>query len=372
MLALLSPLFLRGVIDNTVPGCIALQLWGIDRGEPIELTLEGNCLRDIAGCRVSWENKAAAAGLRKGEHPVLERLRSPLLPLTAGDITLSRRLPDEDNRHSLSNALSIEFFIGPEHRVLIESTSYTFDISLPQWEMSWEQENVQSFCNMEALRRHVAYNTDHFIGPAMADIRNSGFPPCVWDERLNRAEARMAIYASVHTKYRFEREGELSEAYVMGRTELLGRRAAEDEAHLPPERAAEKREWEVIDFMEPAHVKALRRAMHHPLFYETSRLTGIVQNRLMKPEPAQRERVEDYVGRYAAFVSELLATLLLVEQDRFPMDLAQRRLSLLAERMRALQTDSDSLLPADCAAEVREAAGTLIVRLDSFSAQLNS
>lgn len=373
MLAMLAPLIARGVVDNTTRGRIVLQLWGIDGGEPIELAMEGNCLRDIAGCRVSFTNLAAAAEQQE-EHPVLARLRAPLPALTAGDMTLSRRLPEEDNRRMTGNALSLEFFVGAEHRILIETAAFSYDISLPQWTMSWEEENAQQFLNMEALRAHVDYNTEHFCGPALAEMRESGFPPCIWDTRLNHAEARMAIYASIRTKYLYEKGGELSEAYVMGRTDILSRKAAEDEAHLPPEPGSERREWEILDFVEPQYAKEVRRAMRHPLFYATSQLTAIVQEQLLqqgKRGPAEREAAEHFINRYAALVSQLLATILLTRQKQYPQDLATRRLHHLSERLKNLTAPEADRFSADTLALIREASGALLNKLETFAAGLN-
>ena len=56
MLAQIAPLITRGVVDNTTPGYVELRLWGIDEGEPIDILLTGNCLADIAGCRVNFTN----------------------------------------------------------------------------------------------------------------------------------------------------------------------------------------------------------------------------------------------------------------------------------------------------------------------------
>lgn len=88
MLALITPLISHGVIDNTVRNTVTLQLWGIDGGEPLEYTMRGNCLRDIAGCRVSFVNKGAAPE-RREEHQVLRTLRDDHRMPIAGDITLS-------------------------------------------------------------------------------------------------------------------------------------------------------------------------------------------------------------------------------------------------------------------------------------------
>ena len=134
MLALITPLITRGVIDNTTKGVTHLTLWGVDNGEPIDFVLEGNCLRDIAGCRVDFTNHMCADPM-EAEHPVLAKLRSSSQGMVqAGDITLSRRVPEQDNRRAISNQLSIEIFVQRDTRLLIETASFTYDISLPQWE----------------------------------------------------------------------------------------------------------------------------------------------------------------------------------------------------------------------------------------------
>ena len=204
MLAIITPLITHGVIDNTTRGVTHLTLWGVDEGEPVDFILEGNCLRDIAGCRVSFTNKQCTQRQAE-EHPVLARMRSHAKgTVRAGDITLSRRVPEQDNRRALCNQLSIEIFVQRDTRILIESTDFRYDISLPQWEMSWQEANTQAFLNMEALRDHVAYNVARFKGPALQLIQEEKLPSCSWDMRLNRAEAYMAIHPTIRSKYLYE------------------------------------------------------------------------------------------------------------------------------------------------------------------------
>lgn len=371
MLALVSPLFTRGIIDNTRRGCTLLQLHGIDKGEPIELALEGDCLRDIAGCRVAWENlEPTQEPPEEGEHPVLEMLRHPSQELSMGDITLSVRRREPDPPHTLRNLLSIEFFLGTHYRVLIESAHFRSDISLPQWTMSWEDENAQSLCNTEALRAHVAYSTEQFTSPALTDIRYGGFPSCDWDMLLNRAEARMAIYHSVHEKYRGRPDARLCEAYVMGRDDLLAAYAAEDEAHLPPAPDS-GRLCELPDFTEPEHRETVRNAMNHPIFRKLTELTEVVRRRL--PDSALSPATDHYIHSYAAVVSHLLATLMLTHQPKFPRKLAQKRLKLLAERVRRLVAPSE-LVPfsPESRRDLDAVAGDLPQRITDFAAQLRS
>ncbi len=370
MLASLSPLISRGVIDNTARDIVQLRLWGADPGEPLEFVLEGNCLPDIAGCRVSFTNRRSIPALKE-EHPVLKRLRAESARTLIGDITLSNRRPEQDNRKALQNVLSVEFFIGTELRVLIESDAFDYDLSLPQWEMSWAEANTQSMLNMENLRAHVAANMAQFCGPALADIKASGFPCCKWDLRLNRAEAGMAIYPTIEEKYRYSPSRRAELAYVMGRTDILGSMAQEDEAHLPPDPAAEHSAWEVVDFLEPEYARPVKRAMHHPLFHETSRMTGLVQTRLMKPNGQPRSKdAERFISGYAALVSHILATILLTRQREFNRDLALQRLTLIARRVGDLPALFDNPM-GEQNALIREATAALVTKLEDFSATLH-
>ena len=366
MLALITPLITRGVIDNTSRGVTHLTLWGIDDGEPIDFILEGNCLRDIAGCRVSFTNRQPTRA-QKDEHPVLAQLRNHSQGhVRAGDITLSRRVPEEDNRRALSNCLSIELFVQRETRLLIETADFDHEISLPQWEMTWQEANSQAFLNMEALRDHVSYNVSRFKGAAMALIHAERLPSCSWDARLNRAEAYMAIHPTIRAKYRHEANGQLSEAYVMDRTDLLNQMAAEDEAHMPPEQNTD-RDWDVLDFVLPDHAKAVKAAMHHPLFQETSRLTALVQKHMMIRENVGREEAEIFIKRYAGVVSYILATILLTRQSSFPVDLATRRVQIIQKLVQELCASSRRV-NEEISAVFCEAAGLLISKLEDFTA----
>ena len=366
MLALITPLITRGVIDNTTRGVTHLTFWGVDEGEPIDFILEGNCLRDIAGCRVSFENRQCTSP-QKEEHPVLKQLRSQSQgQVQIGDITLSRRRPEKDNRRALCNELSIELFVQRDTRLLVETSDFDYDISLPQWEMSWQEANSQAFLNMEALRDHVAYNVSHFQGAALLLIHEEKLPSCSWDARLNRAEAYMAIHPTIRAKYRYEANGQMSAAYVMDRTDLLNQMAAEDEAHMPPE-PDNDRPWDVLDFVLPDHAKAVKGAMHHPLFQETSRLTALVQKHIMVRENAGKPEAEEFVKRYAGVVSYILATILLTRQSSFPVDLASRRVQLAQKLIQELCARS-SKVNKDISAVFCEAAGLLISKLEDFAA----
>lgn len=370
MLAQIAPLITRGVVDNTTPGYIELKLWGIDDGEPIEFLLTGNCLPDIAGCRVDFTNNSPLPHPGK-EHPVLKGLREETRAARTGDMTLSRRLPEQDNRRAITNVLSLEFFLVPETRVLIELSNFSFDISLPQWKLSWAEANAQTFLNMDALRAHVEWNMEHFVGPGMADLRNTDFPACAWDSHLNRAEAAMAIFPTIREKYRYEENGYNALAYVMGRMDILAQKAAEDEAQMPPDPQEPAREWEVVDFVEPEYAAEVKRALHHPLFAETSHLTAIINQTLMLRKPEQpTSETEEFINQYAATVSHILATILLSRQKSFSLELACKRLAIIKQRISGLAGRGSRLLNQPAAAMLQEASAALLSRLDDFDTRL--
>lgn len=370
MLALLAPLITRGVIDNTTPGKTALTLWCIDKEEPIEFLMEGNCMPDIAGCRVSFTNKATAPA--EEDYPALRQLREyPRGHVVIGDITLSLREPEVNNRHYVSNILSIEFFVNRTTRVLIESHDFTFDISLPQWQISWGESNLQGFLNMETLRDHVVSSVEQFRSPGLRHIQGLTLPACSWDMRLNRAEANMAIYPSIRRKYMFRPNGALSLAYVMGRYDILERKAAEDEAHLPPEQQADCREWDVLDFVEPTHADSVRAGMGHPLFQESAHLTNLVQKHLISKggdfsgEFPEGHQLGDFLNLYAGMVSYLLATILLTQQPSYSRSMAAQRIQLLQKQVVTLTESFANLCPEHKEVFERTAAA-MSSRLEEF------
>ncbi len=363
MLALISPLITHGIVDNTVPGLIDLRLWCTDEKEPLHIRLAGDCLRDIAGCRIKFTNPTPTPV--KDEPELLHSLRHEPHRFTAGDITFSRRVPDTDNRAAISNYLYIEFFVNTDKRILLEFNSPRFEISLPQWEQSWADDNVQQLLNRDALRAHIRTNVAQYKGPSLLALQN-GMPPCHWDYTLNRAEAYMAIYPTIHAKYGPEPGGYLSAAYVMDRVEFLGKLASEDEAHMPPDDETMSKDWEVTDFLSSVQAKAVQRAMHHRMFKNASRMTILVQSLIINGDEKTKGTANAtvYLNTYAGIVSHLLATLLLTEEKEFE-ELAIARLRKLILRIDELENHTNSF-PEQTAAVLNNAAQKLRNNMSSL------
>lgn len=342
MLAAISPLIARGVIDNTAQNLVDLRLWCTDGLEPLHLRMQGDCLRDIAGCRVEFTNREAVSA--RPMPGIIDDLRHGTWHFTAGDMTLSRRVAEKNNRGNACNLLSLEFFGNGEVRFLIESAHFDYRLSLPQWQQSWEGDNAQRMLNLEALRTHVLLNVKKYRGPGLARLGQE-LPPCEWDYRLNQAEAYMVIYPSIHEKYEQEPGGHLSAAYVLNRTDFLAQEAAEEEAHMPPDGNALNHAWEALDFLGKDDAQAVRQALQHPLFVASARMTAVTQKHLIGEgsRSLNNKEAAALINQYAGIVTQLLATLLLTQEANSAPGLAIARMRTIARRMEQLEQSFASL-----------------------------
>ncbi len=368
MLALISPLVARGVIDNTLRDRIVLELELAHGGAPLRVELCGNCLQDIAGCRVEFENGLASKNISKQtrEPDIVQLIRTHEEGFMAGDITLSRR---ERTGSTIHNLLSLEFFVGARIRVLLQTVKFRFKITRGSWRLSYEEDTVQRLLNREEMHEHVLCCVRHYRGSAIS-LTGAEFPPCPWDVRLNRAEAYMSIIPTLREKYRSEPDGYLSEAYLVDRTDLLTE-AAEQEDAYGRTCAHRKHAWEMIDFVEPEYVDQVTQAMHHPLFAETSRMTDAVKEHIIDQcgKAAERELAQTFIPLYSGLVSHILATLLLTMDEGYSVELAARRMENLRRRLSDLGEGVDTL-PAPRRAPLRKALANLSASLSSFCSTL--
>lgn len=372
MLARLSPLIEHGVIDNSIKELIDLRLWCVDEQEPLHLRMRGNCLGDIAGCRVEFKNHAAGP-MHRDAAQVIRMLRELAARpgfMIAGDITCSERRPTEEKHPRLRNMISIEFFAGAKNRCLIELDDFYYTLSLPQWEVTREESAAQEFMNACAMRDHIDHVVRHFRGPSLLYCEPD-FPLGEWDSDLNYAEACMAVYPSVHEKYHLRPGGFMTAAYVMNRVDFLGRLADRDERRLPPRHRDIAREWRVLDFLECSHAEAVSKAMHHPCFQQISSTADSVQRVIRGMRRPLRPEVDRYVGIFAGIVANTLATIVMTQQPDFSHETVLKRLAFLEKRADSLSALSDKL-PLPTATSFIEAAASLHKDLHRFSDALRS
>ena len=373
MFIYLSDLMERGVIDNTVRGLVDLRLWCGQDNEPLHFIIQGNCNHDIAGCRVSFENKAYRSADTTREWRLMEDLCSHTKSFTAGEMTFSHRAYENDNRKALSNRIYLEFFADEARRILIELNEFDFDISLPQWEMSREEANVEALMGMDSMRAHVDFCSQSYRGSSWL-MNEPRFPRIAWDDTLNRAEARAAIYPTVREKYNGQEDAVLSEAYVMGLPDLMGELADEDESTQPSLDAEERygRDLVLMDFIELENREAIKEAMEHELFRNTSQLTGYLQEnlqRLLEKGGNEAYQAERLMRRYSCVVSNILATIIYVqeEEEQGQAEIVAGRVSHIKMRLQQLCDKFIALMPAED--DIHDETESVIHGLDDFLEQ---
>lgn len=367
MLADLTPIVRRGIIDNTRRGSICLQLWCGDDQEPIVVKMEGNCLQDIAGCRVAFRLRSSK---RPGTRPhdtlmaMARGLGKSGLPVTAGDMTLSRRYPLPPHGH-VANILSIELFQDTIARFIIETNLFEHEISLPEWECDTATANAQMIINMSALHDHVLANVAAFHGPALQQSHSADMPLCRWDHVINRAEAYMLIFPTIRAKYAGYPHAEQAEAFVLDRLDYLNTLADADEHGYEPRGSAPP--WEVTDFMEPEHSALAKQAMQHPLFEATVQLSRIIQKHVIAEisQYPDTKEIEALISIYSGVISHVLATIMLAREGQAEVGDISRRVESLCTRMQQLIERGDALHD-EARAVYRQGAKAMLAELREF------
>lgn len=228
----------HGEIDNTVEGRTTGRIWLAGRDEPLILSLEGDCWRDLAGTRLRFENPKAVPS---ADADALDIDQSGIV----GDMTASRKnkvplLSDEElaelyaSRRPIPyewrNTLYLEWFSEINGRVVIESASYSLEISDHEWEMDEDAENAQKLANLNSMRDFMAQiiqRRQHDESEANPDAEMDEF---AWEERLKESDRLTEAYQEVLEKYMEDSDSEQKEAFVMGWDGLLDALAERDEA----------------------------------------------------------------------------------------------------------------------------------------------
>lgn len=243
---------IRGEIDNTVEGRTIGRIWLVGREEPLELSLVGDCWRDLAGTRLRFENPAPsatadAAGLMPQQHGLV------------GDITASRKnkvpMVDDDEFQRLyqnkaeipfewKNTLYLEWFSDANGRVVIETADYLLEVSPHEWEMDEDDEEAQKLANLQAMRDFMA-QVIRRREPSEDDGKDpEELDEFAWEERLKESDRLTDAYQEVLEKYMEDADSERKEAFVMGWDGLLDALADRDEAD-------DNRKYEMEDGPEP-------------------------------------------------------------------------------------------------------------------------
>ncbi len=223
----IHPFVEHGYIDNRKPGLISGRLWLHGRETPLELTFEGDCLRDMAGCLTTFRNRCVSATTPRwlGELAVEQYG-------TAGTMTASLRIARQMERENpvWENALSLEWFSAELGRVVLESADYDVEISAHEWQMDSEQEQALLMCNQSAMRDYAeSVLAAAFKKTAGNSMELAPVPFLSAGRRVRGGEIVSELYREVCDKYGFDHDAEVSRAFVMGWDHVLSAMAHTEE-----------------------------------------------------------------------------------------------------------------------------------------------
>ena len=228
----------HGEIDNTVEGHTTGRIWLAGRDEPLILSLDGDCWRDLAGTRLQFENPNAKA---VEDSDALDVDQSGIV----GDMTASRKnkVPTvseevfhelyENNReipYEWRNTLYLEWFSEINGRVMIESAGYVMTISPHEWEMDEDAEDAQKLANLNSMRDFMAQVIRRRDPDGPEPETSEELDEFAWEVRLKESDRLTDAYQEVLEKYMEDSDSEQKEAFVMGWDGLLDALAERDEA----------------------------------------------------------------------------------------------------------------------------------------------
>ena len=229
---------IRGEIDNTVEGHTTGCIWLAGCDVPLQLSLDGDCWRDLAGTRLHFENPAPqpgpeTAGLAVDQSGVIGDMtasRKTKLPWVGDQALPVLRRGQPDVACEWRNTLYLEWFGEFNGRVVIEASTFTLRISAHEWELDEDAEAAQKLANLNAMRDFMALVIQRRDEDAPGAEPAAELDEFAWEERLKENDRLTDAYQEVLEKYLDDADSERKEAFVMGWDGLLDALAERDEA----------------------------------------------------------------------------------------------------------------------------------------------
>lgn len=213
----LDKCIVRGWIDNRTKGTVTGELWLYGREHPVTLQLNGNCWRDIAGCRVAfvnpdpgeesnmnglfqdqWGSVGDMTASRKVRCDVPETYRGK--PLNVAGVPRVERKPGEPT--PMATCLYLEWFSQRNGRVVVETCMFDVEVEgEPSWTMSTEEEQMQSQANADALKGFIEEAQEAFEQNTWEKEVQDSPDEFEWEQILRESDDRT------------EKLGKLMEAY---------------------------------------------------------------------------------------------------------------------------------------------------------------
>jgi len=231
----------HGMIDNTVEGITTGKIWLAGRDEPLILSLDGDCWRDLAGTILEFENPnprvcPEAVALDTEQTGVVGDItasRKARVPEISEEEMAERQWDGREIPFQWSHVLYLEWFSEINGRVLIEAADYQLKVSDSEWAMDEDQEEAQKLANLSAMRDFLAQvirRAEPDDSPETTTVITKGeLDEYEWEERLKESDRLTDAYQEVLEKYIDDEDSERKEAFVMGWDGLLGAMAERDE-----------------------------------------------------------------------------------------------------------------------------------------------
>ncbi len=240
----------HGELDNTERGRVRGRLWLLDREEPVELDLEGDAWRDVAGMRLTFTNPApkaqsGAKHLQTGQTGAV------------GDITASRKVkvftvPEEEWLAAYRekridemptewrNSLYLEWFSNTQGRCVVESADFVITVTDRAWELDEDEEGAQKLANLQAMRDFLAGIIQRPVRPEPDEdpVEDDGpfeLTEEEWEEQLKASDRLTDASMEAYEKYGEDDDSDEKTAFVMGWDHLLEDMADAQEGVQPSE-----------------------------------------------------------------------------------------------------------------------------------------
>lgn len=312
----LSACVTHGIIDNSTRDVVQLSLWLKGESDPLNLTLRGNTSQDLAGCVVKFRF------LSDSEEPdeemkFLLNILEQSMDFYPGEMTFSRSVLSDVNDR-IKKVIYLEFFADHHLRLSITRAQFSFDVSLPEWMMSWEEANAEELVHRESLRQHIDFVTQKYRETFFLS-ESAGFPRCEWDEKLNFVESRAFVYPMIKEKYSSCINNMASMAYVLDLPEFLAKQAKCQDSQHPITFEEMGRDFNLRDFLKREDYKLVEGAMNHPLFMTAAPLTQLLCEDLRQgfyELDIDMRGADAIIANYSSIISGILATILLMRNPK--------------------------------------------------------
>ena len=174
-----------GCIDNRVRGRVTGHIEFTGNSAPLYLDLSGNCMRDIAGCRLDFEcapppqdfDFAPPSGIHTG---------------SVGEMTASRRLVLPGPFSDESNCLYLEWFDQDGNRMALLKPDAHCRITTPEWQLTEIEELDQKGLRWRCLQDQGPDREDNWFEMAgILGIAPPNLDESEWERLLQEADAEV-------------------------------------------------------------------------------------------------------------------------------------------------------------------------------------